>query len=188
MKILAILGSARRGGNTETLMLEALKGAGAGRDPEIRCLAELHFHGCQGCRGCRIEGSKGCILKDDMQGLYGEMKEADAIVLGSPIFYGEITGQMKCFMDRWYALRDNDRKLRIRPGKRALFIVTQGADGEAHYSSVVKRLDKILRSYEMVLEVMVAPGVERRGAVLDHPELLERAFEAGRRLAAGPLS
>ncbi len=184
MKILAILGSARRGANTETLMLEALKGAGAGPDPEIRCLAELHFHGCQGCRGCRIEGSKGCILKDDMQGLYEEMKEADAIVLGSPIFYGEITGQMKCFMDRWYALRDKDRNLRIPPGKKALFIITQGADGEDRYSSTIKRLDKVLRSYEMEPVILVAPGIERRGAVLDHPELLERAYEAGRRLTA----
>jgi multimeric flavodoxin WrbA len=183
MKILAISGSARRGSNTELLIREVLSGAGAPEDLDIRVLSEMHFHGCIGCRGCRKEGSKGCVVKDDMQELYAEMRDADAIILGSPIFYGEITGQMKCFMDRWYALRDKDRKLRIPPGKKALFIITQGADGEERYSHTVKRLDKVLRSYEMEPVMLVAPGVERLAEVKERPELLKLAHEAGKRLA-----
>lgn len=181
MKVLAILGSARRGGNTETLMKEALRGAGS--DAEVIDLAELNYVGCQGCKGCRQADSDGCIFQDDMQRLYALMKEADALVLGSPVYYGEVTGQMKSFMDRWYALRDKDRNLRLAPGKRALFILVQGAEEEGRYEPAVKRLTKVLASYEMVPRVVIAAGIEKKGAVKARPELLRAAFEAGRWLA-----
>lgn len=181
MKVLAILGSARRGGNTETLMREALRGAGA--DAEILDLAEMSYVGCQGCKGCRVEGSDGCIFQDDMQEVYVLMEGADALLLGSPVYYGEVTGQMKSFMDRWYALRDKDRKLRIPAGKKALFILVQGAEDDGRYGPAVKRIEKVLASYEMVPKVLVAAGVEKKGAVKDMPGLLGRAFEAGKWLA-----
>ncbi len=70
MKILAVLGSARRNGNTETLIKEALRGAGEGHDVTFRVLSELNIFGCQGCRGCRLKDSEGCIFHDAMQDLY----------------------------------------------------------------------------------------------------------------------
>lgn len=181
MKTIAILGSARKGGNTETLIREVLKGAGAGR-AKIYRLSEMSYIGCQGCKACRVEGSEGCIWQDDMQILYKEMKKADAIILGSPVYYGEVTGQMKSFMDRWYALRDKDRKLRLSPGKKALFILVQGAPGEDRYKDTVKRLEKVLTSYEMKPAFLVASGLEEKGAAKHKPELLRKAFMAGAHL------
>jgi len=183
MKTIAIAGSTRHGGNTETLIMEALRGAGAPGDTRPFVIEEMNVHGCQGCRGCRTGNSDGCIFEDEMQVLYKEMKEADAIILGSPIYYGEVTGQMKCFMDRWYALRDKDRKLRIAPGKRVLFIIVQGAEGEGRYADAVARIERVLKSYEMVPEMLVAAGLEKKGSAKEHPELLRKAFEAGARLA-----
>ncbi|MBI5190356.1 MAG: flavodoxin family protein [Nitrospirae bacterium] len=184
MKVLAILGSARRGGNTELLMKEALRGAGV--EAEVLDLAELNYVGCQGCKACRQAGADGCMFQDDMQMLYDKMKEADALILGSPVYYGEVTGQMKSFMDRWYALRDGDRRLRLPAGKKALFILVQGADGDDRYESAVRRLEKVLTSYEMSPRLVVAAGLEKKGAVKEHPELLAAAFATGRWLAERP--
>ncbi len=112
------------------------------------------------------------------------MKEADAIVLGSPIFYGEVTGQMKSFMDRWYALRDHDKKLRIPSGKRVLFIVVQGADDPHRYARTVERLEKVLKSYEMEPRMLVAAGLEKKNEASNSPELMESVFKAGSELVA----
>ena len=182
MKILAVLGSARRNGNTEMLIKEALRGMGEGHDVTLRVLSEMNIFGCQGCRGCRLKDAEGCIFQDEMQTLYTDMKAADAIVLGSPIFYGEVTGQMKSFMDRWYALRDHDKKLRLSPGKRALFIVVQGADDPHRYGRTVERLEKVLKSYEMVPRILVAAGLEKKNEAAGNPAIMENAFKAGTEL------
>ncbi|HEX9860286.1 MAG TPA: flavodoxin family protein [Nitrospirota bacterium] len=182
MKILAVLGSARRGGNTETLMREALKGAGA-PDTSIHAVSEMGIAGCLGCMGCRMPDSEGCVVDDDMGGLYRLLIDADAIILGAPIYYGEVTGQMKVFMDRWYALRDSGRNLRIPTGKKVLFIVTQGAEKENTYDTVSTRLKRVLEKYGMHAEVLVASGLEGKADASERPDLLEKAFRAGKRLA-----
>ena len=179
MKILAILGSARKGGNTHTLIKEALKGAGAAKGTKVYDLSRMDIHGCMGCLGCRVDGSDGCILKDEMQVLYKAIKDADAIILGSPIYYGEVTGQMKTFMDRWYALRDHNRNLRLAEGKKALFILTQGAEGADRYSSVAERLTRVLESYKMKTAIVVFPGLEKNGAAKKDEKALGKALKAG---------
>jgi len=184
MNILAVLGSARRGGNTETLIKEALRGAGE-PDAEVFALSEMAIVGCQGCKGCKLPDADGCILADDMQILYEKMKQADALILGSPIYYGEITGQMKSFMDRWYALKDGKGKVRMEKGKKALFIVVQGATVEDWYQHTLDRLAKIISRYGMTPDVMVASGIEARGDAAGNRDLMKKAFVAGARLAAG---
>jgi len=179
VKVLAVLGSARRKGNTETLMNEAIKAIGDRAKVTLRVVEEMTVHGCQGCKGCRIPGADGCIFMDDMQTLYTEMKEADALILGSPVYYGEVTGQMKCFMDRWYALRDGERRLRMASGKKVLFILTQGAPTNDRYHAALDRLTKVLTSYDMVPDIVVAAGVEKKGDARKRPELLEAARKGG---------
>ena len=184
MKILVVLGSPRREGNTEILIREALKGAGEA-DVRFRALIEADYSGCKGCASCRAEDPEdngGCIIDDDVQQLYKDMAECDAWVLGSPVYYGELTGQMKCFMDRWYALKDHERKLRIPAGKKVLFILVQGAPGEDRYAGVAARLEKVLKSYEMLPEVLVAPGLEEKGAASKAEAIKEKARLAGARL------
>lgn len=181
MKILAVLGSPRREGNTEILIREALKGVGEA-DVLFHALSETDYSGCKGCASCRVEDAEGCIIDDDMQRLYKDMAECDAWVLGSPVYYGEVTGQMKCFMDRWYSLKDHERKLRIPSGKHVLFILVQGAAGEDRYANVASRLEKVLKSYEMRPEILVAPGLEEKGAATEAEAVKEKARLAGARL------
>jgi len=181
MNVLAVCGSARKEGNTATLMREALAGAGV-PEAEIVFVSELDMSGCRGCRKCRKEGLKGCVLKDEMQGLYDRMKAADALVIGSPVYYGEVTGQTKLFMDRWYALRDGERKLRLRDGMKVAFLLVQGADGAERYAHTAGRLDKVMKSYGMEAEVVVFPSLEEKGSAKGSADSLARARKAGERL------
>lgn len=184
MKIIAISGSPRRGGNTETALLEALEGAGV-VTPEkaIIRLNELTFRGCQGCYGCRVPGSTGCVVADELQTVYRAVAEADVVLLGSPVYYGYVSGQMKSCLDRWYAFKDGRRQPRLAPGKRAVFFLVQGAAGEDHYLWTASSIQRVLTGYGFDARMVVLPHCEEMGAIRHRPGLLEKVREAGREAA-----
>ena len=104
MKILAISGSPRKNGNTVTLLNEVLAGAKQdGADVELFSVAGRNIQPCDGCWGCTKTGK--CHIKDDMQTLRDQMLEADGIIFGTPIYFYDMTAQMKAVMDRTLGLR-----------------------------------------------------------------------------------
>ena len=106
MKVLGIVGSPRKNGNTEILMHEVLKAAReAGGETDIFLISEKQVAPCDACGSCFQVGS--CIVKDDMQELYAMMEEADALVFGSPVYFGTVSAQCKAIMDRMFALLRN---------------------------------------------------------------------------------
>lgn len=103
MKAIAINGSPRKGWNTEKLLKEALRGAASvGAETEIIQLYDLNYTGCRSCFGCKRKGAESCycILKDDLTPVLEKVFAADAVFLGSPIYFGDMTGQMVSFMER----------------------------------------------------------------------------------------
>lgn len=106
MKIIAINGSPRKNGNTAALAKEFLKGAASvGPDVETDMinLYELNYTGCKSCFACkRVKGNTygTCIVRDDLQPIIDLVSNADGIVLGSPIYFGDITGQLRSFLER----------------------------------------------------------------------------------------
>lgn len=184
MNVIAISGSPRRGGNTETALLEALAGAGvANPESALIRLNELSFRGCQGCYGCRVPGSSGCVVPDGMENVYRAVMVADLVFIGSPVYYGYITGQMKSCLDRWYAFKDCRREPRLAPGKQAIFFLIQGAPGEDHYLWTTSSLERVLTGYGLGTQMVILPGCEEMGALRHHPGLLEKARQAGSRAA-----
>lgn len=102
MKILAIVGSPRKKGNTDVLVEAAIVGAkNQGAEVEKIYLSDLKFDGCIGCEGCKK--SCKCVIKDDMQQLYSKLENADGIILGSPTYFYNVTWLTKKFLDRLYA-------------------------------------------------------------------------------------
>ena len=103
MKVLAICGSPRRG-NTEWMLRKLLaEVAKAGGNTELILLRELNIRGCDGCLACEGGGQerKGeCRIKDDMQQMYSKLLEADCLVLGTPVYFEMLSGQLKMFLDR----------------------------------------------------------------------------------------
>ena len=103
MKVIAVNGSARKGWNTHILLQKALEGAASkGAQTEMVNLYDLSFKGCLGCLGCKLKGGEvgHCIVKDELRPVYDRINECDAFVLGSPIYIGEVTGELRSFYER----------------------------------------------------------------------------------------
>ena len=104
MQVIAFNGSPRKTWNTATLLQKALEGAASkGATTRMVHLYDLDFQGCRSCFGCKIRGGPShgrCAIKDDLTPILEEVKVADAIVLGSPVYFWAVTGEMKSFMER----------------------------------------------------------------------------------------
>jgi len=125
MKIVGISGSPRAKGNTDTLVQEALKTASEmGANTEFVSLAGKKIKPCTGCGTCYTEKSKGiCIIKDDdVPEIFAVMKEADGIIIASPVYFLSVTAQLKALFDRSVILRYAKGMPADRPG------VTGGPD------------------------------------------------------------
>jgi len=135
MKVLAFNGSPRKTWNTATLLKKALEGAASqGAETEFIQLNELNMKGCQSCFSCKKRGGKSygkCALKDDMTPLYGKIEQADAFFVGSPIYFGAITSELKMFMDRLFPYSNFGDYSSNFPKKISTgLIYTMGAHGE----------------------------------------------------------
>lgn len=110
MKILGIVCSPRKGGNTEILVREALKAAGeAGAETDLFLMSTKNVAPCDGCGTC--EESGGCKINDDMQELYQKLESSDGVIFGTPVYFANVSAQAKAIIDRTYALL-RTRKLR----------------------------------------------------------------------------
>ncbi len=104
MKILVLNGSPRANGNTAKLVEAFKTGAESnGNTVDIIDVTKKHISGCLACEYCHSKGNGTCIQKDDMQEVYEFLKEAEMLVIASPIYYHGISGQMKCTIDRFYS-------------------------------------------------------------------------------------
>ena len=104
MKVLAINGSPRKKWNTATLLQSALDGAAShGAKAELIHLYDLTYTGCTSCFACKLKGGKSygkCAMQDGLTSVLEKIQDADALILGSPIYFGTVTGMMRCFMER----------------------------------------------------------------------------------------
>lgn len=115
MKVIAINGSPRKKWNTATLLEKALEGATSeGAETEMIHLYDFNFKGCISCFACKLKGGKSygkCAVKDDITPVLEKLEEVDAVILGSPIYLGNSTGEMRSFMERYvfpYLVYSND--------------------------------------------------------------------------------
>ena len=142
MKVLGINGSPRKGGNTDILLDEALKGAGsAGCSCEKITLNEIDFSACQECESIPDNGD--CIVNDDMQSVYEKVDTADAIIVASPIFFGSLSAQTKMMIDRfqcrWRAKYVAGMGQHISAAKKGAFISVSVVDKEKYFNTISSR-------------------------------------------------
>ena len=150
MKILGIVGSPRKNGNTEILMKETLRVAReAGSETGMFLLSEKRVAPCDACGTCFEVGS--CVVDDDMQELYGLMEGADGIILGSPVYFGSVSAQMKAVMDRMFALL----------GRRALKNKVAGA-------LVVTRRVGAIQARSLLYSFCIAQGMIVAGGAIGY--------------------
>jgi len=137
MKIMAFNGSPRKKWNTATLLQKALEGAvSQGAETELIHLYDLDYKGCISCFACKTIGGKSygkCAVQDDLTDVFGKVEQASAILLGSPIYWGTVSGEMKSFMDRllFQYLLYTDPPASLFPNKiRTGFIYTMNVTEE----------------------------------------------------------
>ncbi len=104
VKIIGVIGSPRNGSNTEILIRKALESAEeVGAETDLINLGSAEIEPCIACEICKSTGE--CAIYDDMQDITQKLGEADGLILGSPVYFGNVTSQMKIFMDRSRPLR-----------------------------------------------------------------------------------
>jgi multimeric flavodoxin WrbA len=142
ISVLAISGSPHRGGNTETLVDEVLRGAKeAGATTEKVILAQSDVGPCRACNACSRTGI--CIQDDDMAAIVEKMKTSRIWVLATPVYWWGPTAQMKAFIDRWYAVpREVFRE------KRIILAVSSGG-GESYEELMVRMFSEIIDYLDM---------------------------------------
>lgn len=172
-KVLGISCSPRRGGNTEILIHEALKGAKEeGADIEFLSLIGKNIKPCDECRTCETKGV--CYIKDDMQEIYGKLLNADGIILGSPIFFWSLCGQAKVFLDRTYALSFPRLQLANKVGAG---IAVAGRGGLMNGLMTLQQY--FLNNHMLPAEVV--PGLAReKGEIRKDERAMGTAYEMGR--------
>lgn len=188
MKIVCLLGSPRRNGNSAaiaTRFLEAAESLGA--LTQTFFLNELSYRGCQGCLACKTKLEK-CALKDDLTQVLEAVMEADVLVLATPVYYGDITSQLKGFIDRTYSCLKpdyltNPSPSRLAPGKGLLFITTQGHPDEAMFADVYPRYSSFLKWYGYTdVGYIRACGLSKPGEVREREEVMKLAEEMARKV------
>ncbi len=169
MKILGLSFSPRKQGNTEILLGEALGAAKAqGAETELYSIAGKDIKPCDGCWGCRQTGE--CHIKDDMQGLYAKLLEADGIIFGTPVYFYNMTGQGKTVIDRTIAL---DGKLANKVGG---IVAVAGSFGLV---DAVKDLYFYMITRRMLPASFIAAYAGGKGDVKDLEKCMKATKELG---------
>ncbi len=188
MKILGLLASPRRGGNTEVLLDAFLKAASeAGAEVERVALRDLKISPCLEIYHCFKDGT--CPIKDDMRELYGKLLSADVVVLASPVFFYSVSALAKAMIDRTQALWARRYHLNQDfpgPGRQGVLLSVGATKGRLLFvgSRLVARYFFDAINVKYAAELLVR-GVDEKGAILERPEVLAAAADLGRRLAGG---
>ena len=192
MKVLAFNGSPRRGGNTDLLLAEAIRGVKEqGGDATIYNLSTLNLKPCMNCGHCDAAGQ--CIIKDDMQAIRDEIRSADRIIVASPIFFFGVSAQTKIMIDRCQAFWAEKyvHKKPIQPGaygRKGLLLLVGGMKRTANNAgfdcseATVRAFFRTVNVQEHV--TLAYDHIDEKGAITRHPTALSEAYEAGRKLAA----
>jgi multimeric flavodoxin WrbA len=185
MKVVGFIGSPRKKGNTTTIVNEVLRGAQeAGAETKVFNLNQLGIRGCQACYKCQTPEGK-CVQKDDMAPLYDEIYSADAVVIGTPIYMFQVTGQTKTFIDRLFAflyLKDGKpgnfrNKLK---GKKTVTVFSQGQPDTSLFASNFDLNEGVLNFLGFKVQArIVAGGMMTEDGAKENTAILEKAYAAG---------
>lgn len=207
MKAIAINGSPRKDKNTARLLKEALRGAqSAGASAEIIHLYDLNYRGCISCFGCKTKGADlcRCYMRDELTPILEKVLDSDVLLLGSPIYFGEVTGQMRSFLERlaFITLSYDDIGKTIFKGhiNSAFFYTMNVPDADGYKSMMENNMTALQRlggtteyysctdtlQFDDYLKYCAAAFDEqkkREHQEVQFPKDLETAFRIGNRLS-----
>ena len=180
-KILGVMGSPRKNGNTDILVSKILEGSkDVGAEIEMIYLKDLKIKECNGCHACW--DGKECSKHDDMNGLFEKVIECDVIIFGTPVYWYGPTALMKAFIDRFVYFNSPKNREKIK-GKIAVLAVPFEEDTLETARPLVLMFEKSLEYLEMDLsDQILVPGVGERGTILEKKAVLEDAYQLGKKI------
>jgi multimeric flavodoxin WrbA len=177
MNVLGLVGSPRRGSNTDLLVSSVLYGAGtANHTIDKIFLYDVDIGPCVDCRACK-RGNCKCALGDGMQLLYPKLEEADVIVFGTPLYWYGPSAKMKLLIDR---LRPFVASGKLK-GKKAI-LVAPSEEGIDASKCLVEMFELSFKYLEVELVGKILPKASERAEIKQQPEALNEAFELGKSL------
>ena len=177
-KIVILNGSPRRKGNTSALVKAFTEGAeSSGNTVTEFFLDGMKIHGCKGCFGGHSSRECPCVQKDDMGKIYPAVKECDVIILASPLYYWNMSGQIRTAVDRLFALEEGDGNLLRGHGRSCALLMAAEGNG----------FDDVLLYYSHLMEHLrwknlgsvLAGGNGDVGDIEGKPEI-QKAYELGK--------
>ena len=178
-RVIGIVGSPRRNGNTELIVDSIIEGVEeVGAQFQKIILKDMKIGPCRACNACTKTGS--CVHQDDMSDLLNRMFDSDVWILGTPVYWWGPTAQFKAFLDRWYGV--NDRGL--FKGKEIIVVIPSGGSGEHDNGPTKDMIERVIPYLGMThVRTILAQGIGKKGAVANHPDLLNSARQTGRDVA-----
>lgn len=176
-KIVILNGSPRANGNTVSLIQHFTEGAkAAGHQVTCFNLQEMNIHPCLGCLAGGTNPDSPCVQKDDMSLIYPAYKEADIVCFASPLYYWSVTGQLKCAMDRLFAVLEGNTD--SQPKDCTLLIAAEGHE----YEEVVYWYDNYAKHLGWTDKgKVICGGVYQIGDIKDNDKLND-AYQLGQSL------
>ena len=143
-RIVVLNGSPRKGGNTSALIDAFKEGAeGAGHTVEVFFLQGMDIHGCRGCFGGGKDPDHPCLQRDSMDQIYPAYRAADIVVLASPLYYWNLSGQLRTAFDRLFAVAECNPNYANPRKECALLMAAEGddfSDVESYYDNLMRHL------------------------------------------------
>lgn len=196
--IMAIIGSPRKGGNTEILTDRVIEGCKSRGDVEVEkfFIVDKDIRYCDGCVTCIATPERKCVIKDDMEGILERMEACDGFIFATPNHVRTVTASMLNFLTRMLPLLEirmqqdgegnivGGEMISVLKNKKAALVISQG-DPTFSSSLVFSVLERNLIDFKMIrVGEVISLGNAQIGAVKEKNHDLEAAFRLGRILAA----
>jgi len=181
-KVVIVKGSPRRNGNSAILADQVAAGAeSVGAEVDVFYLHGMDIQPCDACEACHASMEDECIVEDDMQNIYPKLRQADALVIASPVYWFTVSAQTKLFIDRCYALGGGDPSRYALTGKHIGIVLTYG-DSDPFNSGAVNALRTFQDAYNYIgaeIVGMVYGSADHAGDVRQNDSLMAEAKELG---------
>lgn len=186
MRVLGIMGSPRIKGNTDLLLDEALKGARSqGGEVDKLIVDKLNISPCREYYGCLRDGN--CVIRDDMDGIYPKLLNADVVIVASPMFFYGLTSQLKALIDRSQALWAKKYVLKQNlpcEGRKGAFIAVGATKGQKMFDGSIFTVKYFFQAIGVeYAEELLVRGVDKKGEIIKHSTARKDAFELGSRMS-----
>ena len=183
MKAVCILGSPKNKGNTATIVSEIARALEKnGIQTALYQLSDLDIGYCSGCKSCDTTGK--CVQADDVQKIAGELFDSQLVIVASPSYWGDVTGQMKVFIDRCTPYcNTNPSRLPITSTTKGVAVAVRAGSNKEENMNLVNTIEHFLGHLDIPLvSHFTVEGINSAFDLAQHPQVLSNAFDFGEEL------